>query len=85
MMWVRSFILHFSRAVVFAAVVIMITVVMDYLYVDDTDEFARAMLHELYGEQENIDRLYVGSSHVFCDIDPFVLDEINGEDRKSVV
>lgn len=80
-MWVRSFILHFSRAVVFAAVVIMITVVMDYLYVDDTDEFARAMLHELYGEQENIDRLYVGSSHVFCDIDPFVLDEINGENN----
>lgn len=58
-----------------------ITAGMNYLYVDDTDEFARYMLHDFYtlDVTENIDRLYLGSSHVFCDINPVILDEINGE------
>lgn len=54
-----------------------ITAGMNYLYVDDTDEFARYMLHDFYtlDVTENIDRLYLGSSHVFCDINPVILDE----------
>lgn len=80
-MWVRSFILRFRRIVLFAMVSAAIASVMNYLYVDDTDEFSRAMLYELYSEQENIDRLYLGSSHVFCGIDPFVLDRVNGENN----
>lgn len=81
MMWVHSFISHSKRAALFAAVVIGATSLMNYLYVDDTDEFSRYMLHELYGQEQNIDRLYIGSSHVFSDIDPLILDEINGENN----
>lgn len=55
--------------------------VMNYLYVDDTNEFARCVMHEFYEEKENIDRLYLGSSHVFCDIDPGILDDINGNNN----
>ncbi len=79
MMWARSFISHFKKIVVFTAVVILITESMNYLYVDDTDEFARYMLHEFYEEEQNIDRLYLGSSHVFSGIDPAILDGINGD------
>ena len=81
MMWVRSFISHSKRAVLFAAVMIGVTSLMNYLYVDDTDEFSRYMLHELYEQEHNIDRLYIGSSHVFSDINPVILDEINGENN----
>ena len=81
MMWVRSFISHFKKIVLFAAVVVAVTEGMNYLYLDDTQEFARCMMHEFYENRENIDRLYLGSSHVFCDIDPVVLDGINMENN----
>lgn len=79
MMRVRSFISHFKRVLLFAAAMFVIIWVMNYLYVDDTDEFARTMMHEFYGQEENIDRIYLGSSHVFCGIDPAILDQINGD------
>lgn len=81
MMWVRSFISHFKKIVLFAAVVVAVTEGMNYLYLDDTQEFARCMMHEFYENRENIDRLYLGSSHVFCDIDPVILDGINMENN----
>ncbi len=65
----------------FLAVVIGLTRWMDAVYVDDTDEFARYALHEFYGQKENIDRLYLGSSHVFCGINPTVLDQINKDNN----
>lgn len=67
--------------VLFIAVAAGITAVMNYLYFDDTDEFSRHMMHEFYEQAENIDRLYLGSSHVFCDINPSILDEINGKNN----
>ena len=78
-MRVRSFISHFKRALLFAAAVFAIICIMNYLYVDDTDEFARTMMHEFYEQEENIDRVYLGSSHVFCGVDPAILDQINGD------
>lgn len=79
MTWLRSFFSHIKILVLFIAVIVLVTKFMNYLYVDDTTEFARCMMHEFYEDDTNIDRLYLGSSHVFCDIDPTVLDEINKE------
>lgn len=81
MMWVHSFILHFKKIVLFMIIVAALTLFMNYLYVDDTDEFARYMLHEFYEEKENIDRLYIGTSHVFCGVNPVILDGINGDNN----
>ncbi len=78
---VRLFISHFKKIVLFMVVVTAVIVSMNYLYVDDTDEFARYMLHEFYEEEENIDRLYIGTSHVFCGVNPVLLDEINGDNN----
>lgn len=80
-MWGHSFILHSKKILLFAVIVITTTYVMNYLYLDDTDEFSRYMLHELYEQDENIDRLYLGSSHVFCDVNPAVLDDVNGDNN----
>lgn len=79
MMSVRLFILRFKAVLLFGATVFAVIKIMNYLYVDDTDEFARAVMYSFYEEEENIDRLYLGSSHVFCDIDPSLLDEANGD------
>lgn len=81
MMRLRSFILHIKIPVLFVVMVLALTEAMNYLYVDDTTEFARCMMYEFYEDDTNIDRLYLGSSHVFCDIDPTVLDDINGENN----
>ncbi len=45
------------------------------------DEWSRVMFHSFYSQKENIDNVFIGSSHVFCDIDPFMLDEINDENN----
>lgn len=81
MMWVHSFISHFKKIILFAVVVVTVTKVMNYLYVDDTDDFVRYGIHAFYEERENIDRLYLGSSHVYCGVNPVILDGINGENN----
>lgn len=53
---------------------------LDYLLVQE-DDFGRIVWHSFYEQKENIDNLFVGSSHVYCDINPFVLDEINGQNN----
>jgi hypothetical protein len=53
---------------------------LDYLFVQP-DEFGRITWHSFYAQEENIDNLFVGSSHVYCDIDPYVLDELNGQNN----
>ncbi|MCM1538322.1 MAG: hypothetical protein NC254_07990 [bacterium] len=47
-----------------------------YLYVRE-DDWERILWHHYY-ESDSIDNVFIGSSHVFCDVDPFLLDEING-------
>lgn len=56
----------------------MINSVLSYILIDDLDDEVRYAMHELY-EQEEIETLFLGSSHVFCGYDPRILDEISGE------
>ena len=58
--------------------VFVINKVLTYILVDDADDEVRYAMHELY-KQENIETLFLGSSHVFCGYDPLILDEILGE------
>ena len=46
--------------------------------------FERKILNSFYQHEENIDNLYVGSSHVYCDIIPEQLDEINGKNNFNI-
>lgn len=54
---------------------------LEWLLIDDDGTFERIMMHDFYENTENIDNLYVGSSHVFCDLNPAILDEINGKNN----
>lgn len=55
--------------------------ILEYLLVDDAGSFERIVMHDFYECTENIDNLYIGSSHVFCDLDPVILDNINGKNN----
>lgn len=46
-----------------------------YLLVDDTSSYTRIMMHQLYESPENIDVLFVGSSHVYRSFNPQITDE----------
>lgn len=48
---------------------------MEFALINDTNEWSRAMFHDFYTRQENIDVLFLGSSHVYCGLDPAVLKE----------
>lgn len=70
-------ILH--RLIIVGAAVFALSLVFhifDYLYVKE-DNWTRILWHNYY-KAENIDNVFLGSSHVHCDIDPFILDEMNG-------
>lgn len=56
---------------------------LEYLLVED-DGFTQAVMKDFYGMEENIDNLYLGSSHVHYDIKPAILDEITGENNFSL-
>lgn len=52
--------------------------ILNFLYVED-DERARIMWHNFYEQEENIDYICVGSSHVFNGVVPEILDQKTGE------
>ncbi len=55
---------------------------LDYLYVERGDsDWGRILWHNYYAQERNIDCLYLGSSHVHCDINPFMLDARNGKNN----
>ncbi len=65
-------------AFIIISAVFVINSVLSYILIDDLDDEVRYAMHELY-EQEEIETLFLGSSHVFCGYDPRILDEISGE------
>lgn len=51
---------------------------LNYIYVPDS-EWERIVMHHFYEDEGKIDNLFLGSSHLHNDIDPFLLDERNGQ------
>lgn len=73
---------YLKRLVVIAAAFIFLFAVLrifDELYVKE-DNWTRILWHNYY-KTKNIDNVFLGSSHVHCDIDPFIIDEMNGMDN----
>lgn len=40
------------------------------------DTWSDFVMEHFYNREENIENLYLGSSHVYCDVDPDILDEL---------
>lgn len=66
-------------ALVFVCLFLGIEKGMEYALINDTNEWSRAMFHDFYTREENIDTLFLGSSHVYCGINPEILSEKTGE------
>lgn len=56
---------------------ILIVRELNYMYVSG-DEWERILMHNFYEDEGKIEYLYLGSSHVYCDLDPFQMDRLNG-------
>lgn len=57
--------------------------VFNFLYAED-NERARIMWHNFYEQDENIDYIYLGSSHVFNGVVPEILDRKTGENHYNM-
>lgn len=70
---------YFKR---FCSVIFLLTAMLvlnelfRYVLIDDRLSYTRIMLHELYHPKENIDVLFLGSSHCFHSLDPRIADNI---------
>ncbi len=53
---------------------------LNHLYWQEED-WERILFHNFYEQKENIDNIYLGSSHVFCALDPEILDQRNGKNN----
>ncbi len=57
-----------------------ITHALNYMYVNvESDAWERILWHHFYEDKGKIDNIYLGSSHVFCDLDPTLLDQLSGQ------
>lgn len=73
-----------SVAGILAAVLVFVGFahVQNYMYVNSEDTWReRIIWHDFYENSGQIDRLYLGSSHVFYDLDPKILDQLNGQNN----
>lgn len=52
--------------------------ILTYIYVDE-DQWFRNLWHYYYKAEGKIDRIYLGSSHVYSDINPAILDQKTGQ------
>lgn len=70
----KKVIIRIVSVLVFCALLIFCGKVLRYLVTDDISSYTRIMIHEMY-EQDNIDVLFVGSSHCYRSFVPEILDE----------
>lgn len=69
-------IINIVKAAVFIFFIIAIYSVIKFGLVDDAESLTRITLHDLYTMDENIDTLFIGSSHVFRGVNSAELSNI---------
>lgn len=67
-----------ASASLFCVLLIATGKILRYILTDDTKSYTRVTYHEMY-EQDNIDVLFVGSSHCYRSFVPEILDEKLGQ------
>ena len=84
---IHKFVLHGCVYVQSALKVLIVLMVftgiahaLNYIYLNpDDSNLERIFWHNFYEDEGKIDNIYLGSSHVFCDLNPNILDDINGQ------
>lgn len=75
--------LYMRRALIvgiLAGSFIGITSSLNYLLAQP-DEWSRFMLHHFYNREEPIDIAWIGSSHVYCDVNPEIMNNLSGKNN----
>lgn len=67
----------FIQIALFVGIILTCIQCLNYMYKPEKNDWTRILWHNFYHSQENIDCVLLGSSHVYCDIDPDILDEKN--------
>lgn len=70
------------KILVFAVVFYFLTICFAFILKDDSESYARILMHEFYN-QENIDIMYCGASHVSHGITPGLANKITGKNNFS--
>lgn len=86
MMQVNLFISNFRKYkdnIMFSGLAILFVILFgvsnrlfSYFALDDDSSYTRITMHELYGQDENIDILFLGSSHCYRALNPEITDSI---------
>lgn len=67
---------RFCSVILLFAAMLLLNGLFRYLLIDDRASYTRIMLHELYHPKQNIDVLFLGSSHCFHSLNPETADNI---------
>jgi len=67
---------RFCKIIFFFIAMFVLNEIFHYLLINDRASYTRIMLHELYQQEENIDVLFLGSSHCFHSLNPEISDNI---------
>lgn len=79
----RKKIKYFLSSFIFCSLIICCGKILHYILTDDTNSYTRIVFHEMY-EQENIDVLFVGSSHCYRSFIPAIFDEELGKNTFNI-
>ncbi len=71
--YIKRIVKHAVGIFLFSLLMYVIGKGLDYLLVDDTNSYTRIMMHEFYN-QDNIDILFLGSSHCYRSFDTSITD-----------
>ena len=77
---IKKHLVTVAEMLIIFALILIVSCILNHMYFKP-DEWSRILWHNFYNEKKNIDNLYLGSSHVFCDIDPTILDKLNGNNN----
>ncbi len=69
---------YFNRIIVIALVCVLILAMLNMLFKSDKKHYSGMMMWDMYHAQENIDIVFLGSSHVYQSYDAEMADDIFG-------
>lgn len=64
--------------VLFAAITAALCAALNFLLVDDLHAYSRVMLNEYYAQADEVNTIFVGSSHCYRSFDPDLVDSTLG-------
>ncbi len=72
----KKYLKKLASLALFLLLMMLINSFFHFILIDDSESFTRIMMHEMYTQEEDIDVLYLGSSHCYRSLIPEVTDTI---------